>query len=290
MQKLTAVECSKLKATFRNIDALLTQFSLAGSQGYPESDKAEADRMLKKIVEQSQNIRPQVVVPFASFVRFSKADNDHLNGFANTCLDTKAALTDNGITTHLLFPGNAIDLQERPLVDDEKHFLKFYEQQPPDPHPVESPIDIATLRRTISDRITKWQEKYPSVLFRKIGSIAFAIEDLSTTLNVNFKLNTTTIEEKRVADIQINSQPLFFAFAFDFGVQTLGVSGRYRVNHPADVMPRWKFVRIVSSLYNAELYLTWSGLLRPALLRWLWQRRSNVLSNVSQQVTRFTRT
>ena len=54
-------------------------------------------------------------------------------------------------------------------------------------------------------------------------------------------------------------------------------------------MPRWKVVRIVSSLYNAELYLTWTGLVSQELLRWLWQRRANVLTNIRQQMRRFAR-
>jgi hypothetical protein len=49
---------------------------------------------------------------------------------------------------------------------------------------------------------------------------------------------------------------------------------RYRTLR-TQVLPRWKIIRIVSSLYNAEIYLTLKGLFRPTVLAWIWQRRAD---------------
>jgi UDP-MurNAc hydroxylase len=287
--ELTASECAKVRAKFGTIDALLTQFSIAGSQGYPDADRLDAKRVLEKVVEQTTILKPRFVIPFASYMRFCRVDNNHLNEFATTCLDVTQVLHQKGFDTHLLFPGNALDLDEQSMVDDEQRFVEFYGKQTPVAEPVEEPVDTAMLQSTIRERVAKWQAKYPSLLFRRMGEIVFYVRDLDTILVVNFKLNTVRVDDTRTADIEMNSQPLFFTFKFDFGVQTLGVSGRYKINHPEAVMPRWKVVRIVSSLYNAELFLTWSGLINRTMLRWVWQRKSNLLADVGQQVRRFAR-
>src|SRR5207247_3556916 len=60
------------------------------------------------------------------------------------------------------------------------------------------------------------------------------------------------IEPDSAPDLMINSQPLYFAFAFPYGVQTLGVSARYALLRN---YRNWQLHRILFSMNNAEVYL-----------------------------------
>ena len=88
--------------------------------------------------------------------------------------------------------------------------------------------------------------------------------------------------------IVINSQPLHFAFSTPFGLQSLGVSGRYRFASQIKEVPmQWKLVRIVSSLANADLFLGWRTFYDGNMVKWAWSRRRGLLGQITQQSKRF---
>lgn len=67
-------------------DVLLTQFSYAAWKGGPENRawrEAAAAEKLDNIALQARLLKPRVVIPFASFVRFDNARNTYLNDAAN---------------------------------------------------------------------------------------------------------------------------------------------------------------------------------------------------------------
>jgi hypothetical protein len=90
-------------------------------------------------------------------------------------------------------------------------------------------------------------------------------------------------------DIRIASQPLGYAFQTPFGIQTLGVSGRYQFSRNYRDVPRsWKRIRVISSLFNAGITLSVAGLFSSSMRRWVWQRRVGLISQIAQQVGRFS--
>ena len=90
-------------------------------------------------------------------------------------------------------------------------------------------------------------------------------------------------------DIELNSQPLKHAFKLPFGVQTLGVSGRYRFNKKyTDVPKTWKIFRILTSLENAEIYISFKSIFSLSIWKWAWLRKRGLLNQVKQQLNRFT--
>ena len=54
-----------------------------------QTDKLSKKEVLKKMVEHHKFLKAELTIPFASFVRFARKDNQHMNEFANTVFDAK---------------------------------------------------------------------------------------------------------------------------------------------------------------------------------------------------------
>lgn len=282
--ELSYAECTHLRRRFGDCDLLLTQFSIAGSDGVDDLLPAAGEAVLEKVLQQADALHARTVVPFASFMYFCSPDNAHLNQYLNKVVDVKRRLQDRKLRCHLLFPGSSLaDVDHINTEDDEARFTSHEQSAEKTMFPLEPAVPAAELISVIEDRIARWKMHFPSFLIGKMGTVVVWVPDLDRRLKVNFPAGTAT-ETDEPALMQIHSQPLKFAFAEPFGIQTLGVSGRYRLER---LTHQWRTVRIVSSLHNAGISLTARGLLSSSFLRWAWSRRSNVLGNVAQQYHRF---
>ena len=87
----------------------------------------------------------------------------------------------------------------------------------------------------------------------------------------------------QAADATIAPQPLLHVLANDFGLQTLGVSGRYRLARRG---LNWMLHRILFSMINAGFGLSLRKLFRPEQLAFCWARRSDILRQVSYTLRR----
>jgi hypothetical protein len=114
------------------------------------------------------------------------------------------------------------------------------------------------------------REKYSMLLLRVLRPVTIRIPDLDKT--VTFRLAKGPLEEIDNAtepDLVVNSQPLWFGFKFPFGIQTLGVSARFRLLRNFN---NWKFHRILFSLNNGGVYLRPRYLLTPEMLGYIRTR------------------
>jgi UDP-MurNAc hydroxylase len=94
---------------------------------------------------------------------------------------------------------------------------------------------------------------YPAAMLWLLRPVTVSIPDLDKT--VRFRMASGTLEEvpnSTDPDLVINSQPLWFGFKFPFGIQTLGVSARFKLLRN---YTNWKFHRILFSLNNGGIYL-----------------------------------
>ena len=89
-----------------------------------------------------------------------------------------------------------------------------------------------------------------------VDNLYIADKDLTIFLNIR-NLTAQAYPGDLVGDpdsnfdswyIRINSQPLFFAFSNSFGIQTLGVSGRYQLVGAQSVPASWRLIRILSEI------------------------------------------
>ena len=201
---------------------------------------------------------------------FSSLDNKYVNNFANSARDAAGYLRRHGQRTAVLYPG---DTYEVGAAYDSSGALAQFDQLPAvderayDPIESKTMSEIATAYESLAANM---REKYSMLLLRVLRPVTIRIPDLDKT--VTFRLAKGSLEEIDNAtepDLVINSQPLWFGFKFPFGIQTLGVSARFRLLRNFN---NWKFHRILFSLNNGGVYLRPRYLLTPEMLAYIRTR------------------
>jgi UDP-MurNAc hydroxylase len=284
--ELTRSDCGILRRRFGAFDVLFSQFSIAGFDGIVANVAAERQRILQAMCERHVWLGARVTVPIASFMYFCRPDNNHLNEHANSALDVQRAFADKGLACHLMYPGNERDVPDiQSSAGDIEQFRNFYATWPRTIDPLEKHVPLEKISAAFQKTVAAWHKAFPSMLVNRIGTIVAKCADHGTTYELDFRHGTVTASSREPM-LEINSQPLWFAFSVPFGVQTLGVSGRYRL---ARLTTQWKLVRVLSSLFNAEIYLRPRQLFSTNLLRWIIARRAGLLATLRQQLIRFSR-
>ena len=271
--RISTGECKGILNDIGHVDVLLNQFSLAAYAGFEPHEKFLPDRakqVLKNISAVHRALDAKVTIPFASFMYFSSLDNKYVNNFANSARDAAGYLRQHGQRTAVLYPG---DTYEVGAAYDSSGALAQFDQLPAvderayDPIESKTMSEIATAYESLAANM---REKYSMLLLRVLRPVTIRIPDLDKT--VTFRLAKGPLEEIDNAtepDLVINSQPLWFGFKFPFGIQTLGVSARFRLLRNFN---NWKFHRILFSLNNGGVYLRPRYLLTPAMLGYIRTR------------------
>ncbi len=289
-----------IKSNFGSPTVLYNQFSIAGCDGIESHLKSDAASVLQKMLNHHKGLNAKMTIPFASFVRFARGDNKYMNGCANTALDAKDWFQKNhcqlvlqAIDGDYLEWNDISEAASNCLAVDERGTLFFSNQT----ESASDTFDYKTIsrdevQRAIEGRLGDWQKATNTIVWRllKLESILFRVTDWNNEVwRVDFASKSISqVESTDSFDISIASQPLWQAFKMPFGIQTLGVSGRYRFAERFDDVPKsWKKIRIISSLYNSEVYLSIQSLFTLKMLGWVWSRRQGLLSQIFQQVERF---
>jgi len=278
---------------------IYNQFSIAGSDGIKAHLAADAKLVLEKLLEHHKLLNAKITIPFASFVRFARKDNQHMNEFANTVFDAKEKFDKNNAKMVIqAIGGDYLEWQNLDQDPDNawevdgqgKNFYSKQQLKANDEH-IYTIIEEEELRKAIEARVNEWHKVTSKfvIWLLKLKPIKFRILDWNDEIyELNFLTSSFSKIKGQKFDISIRSQPLYQAFKLPFGIQTLGVSGRYRLNeNHLCVPPTWKKIRILSSLYNAEIYLRMRYIFSSKTLIWLYERRQGIFSQVIQQIKRF---
>ena len=298
--ELTQHDCDIIRKAHQHFPIIFNQFSIAGFEGVLDEAKLMKQRstILEKMIAHHRFLGASFSVPFASFMYFCRSDNSELNRFRSTVFDVEAAFKAEDLAAIVMKPGGPAlewDLSRkepanRETVQEsaEEFFRDFYANESTDIDEDDPTVELGKLSEAFGKRVGRWKKETFGFLFRKLGAVTCFIRDQNKGVSLDFA-GEKIVESREItednADLLINSQPLFFAFSTPFGVQSLGVSGRYRFRQ--SIPENWKLVRIVSSLANSDLYIGTSTLLRASTYRWLWQRRRGLRSQVYQQFKRF---
>ena len=297
--ELNNVDLRIIKRKFGSPSVIYNQFSIAGSNGIKSDLESEGVSVIEKMVLHHKLLQSAITRPFASFVNFSRKDNEYMNQFANSVFDVRKEFVQNDCKLVLQAIGGRsiewLDIAKGPsnevAVNEEgmRYFSTPMERVKDEFH--YSTVSKSELKKAIEDRITEWQRVSIKGIFKylKVEPVSFKIDDWDGEIwEVDFLKASFTLRKQSKFDILISSQPLFQAFKFPFGIQTLGVSGRYQfASEYIEVPAKWKKLRIVSSLYNSEIYLHPKTFISPSVLRWFWERREGLISQVWQQFRRF---
>jgi UDP-MurNAc hydroxylase len=271
--RISVGECKGILNEVGHVDVLLNQFSLAAYAGFEPHEKYLPQRA-KQIIENVSIVHraldAKVTIPFASFMYFSSLDNKYINYFVNSARDAASYLTRHGQRAAVLYPGDSYEVG---VEHDSSDALTRFDQLPSVDERKYDPIESKTMAEIVAaydSLAANMREKYSMLLLQMLRPVTIRIPDLDKT--VVFRLSKGSLEEIDNAsepDLVINSQPLWFGFKFPFGIQTLGVSARFRLLRNFN---NWKFHRILFSLNNGGIYLRPKYLLTPEMLGYIRTR------------------
>jgi UDP-MurNAc hydroxylase len=216
-----------IKFALGHIDALFTQFSFANWVGNDADDMHGAQNKITQIRKQTAMLKPDHVIPFASFVYFCNEENKRMNAWINT----PEKIQGLGIRQiHFMYPGDVWRLQTDEAASRSavaRYSADYGKAKVIDPMPpaVEAEQLMAAARLCM-DRLA---ERY-TVQVNKLTPLTIDIKDLGKQLRfepakraVSFELNSKT-----PARMEMCSQAAWYTFNFPWGGGTLEVSGMYR--------------------------------------------------------------
>jgi UDP-MurNAc hydroxylase len=271
--RISTAECEMIRRDLRKVDVLMSQFSLAAYAGFdpPEPHlSARAAQILDNLSTVHNALKVTATIPFASFIYFSSDDNKYVNRFANTVQDAYDHLSREKQTCVVLYPGDSYQVG---APHDASMALRRYNALPTlDELPyTQSPQKrLEEIFDAYHAMVAQLHDHYPKVVLSLLGPISVRVPDLNKM--IRFRLATDVIEELSVTtppDLVINSQPLWFGFKFPFGIQTLGVSARFKLLRN---FRSWKLHRLLLSLNNGGVYLKPKYLFTPGFIAYLRSR------------------
>ena len=271
--RISSGECRGILDDIRHVDVLLNQFSIAAYAGFEPHAKylpARAKQILENVSSVHRGLDANVTIPFASFIYFSSLDNKYVNNFVNSARDAADYLSRQGQRAVVLYPGDSYEVGTD---HDSSQALARFDALPGLDERAYDPIESKTMPEIVAayDSLAEqMRDKYMMLLLRMLRPVTIRIPDLDRT--VRFRLASGSLEEidnSAEPDLVINSQPLWFGFKFPFGIQTLGVSARFRLLRNFN---NWKFHRILFSLNNGGVYLRPKYLLTNEMLGYLRTR------------------
>jgi hypothetical protein len=276
-------DCKRVLAEFGTPDVVLNQFSVAGYVAQRQRDLDRdlprcAKHKLNQLVRNHQWLEAKLTVPFASFMHFCMEDNAYLNRYANRPRDVVANMTAHGCRCYFMGLGETIGVGSRELPDMEatlaryeKEFAAAATRSEPSPR-----VELDKILKAYEKFFASLEANIPLALRRWwLGTITFHVPDLDLAIRVGAAERRFEIlpPDPDGADVVVNSQPLWFGFAFPYGFETLGSSGRSSVNQ----FRHWQAWKRASILLNLEISLKPALLLQPSNRTFLRGRLTNGL-------------
>ena len=283
-------DSNRMREDFGAPDALLKQFSIAGYGGFEDRDAylpGMAKGHLDYMIENHVDTGAKVTIPFASFVLFSTEDNRYLNDYANTPQDVVRRFEEAGAGLAVLGMGDVYDTEATTPWDSAPALARYAESSRSvsdfefDPSGLTSFDEI---KEKFDKLCAQLVERYPALVLRLLKPVTVEIPDLER--KIRFSVADGTFEEvpdSDQSDLIVNSQPLYFAFSVPFGIQTLGVSGRFRICKAGNEK-NWARHRVLFALNNAEFYLRPKHFFTATNFNYLWARRRGFASQLATRI------
>jgi UDP-MurNAc hydroxylase len=286
--ELNTADCKLLLRDLKRIDVVLNQFSIAGYTGdihYETHLPKLRERILNSLLLNHQDLKAEVTVPIASFIRFCTVDNQYINEYINTPEDVFNLFQEKGYQCSVLFPGDTLD-SERPFDSNPalEKYRRVYRENDQLPYDEPRLMNLDEIQNAFLKRAKQLQEKYPAFILKKLAPVTIYIPDLNVTVQLSlYQQRFEVLPDDAAVDVKIFSQPLHYAFDTKWGFQTLGVSGRYLIQGNKST---WKWYRAITSLNNADIYLKLRFLFTKNNLHFLRTRLKGGLNQLIYQLKR----
>lgn len=279
---VNSADCKRMRSDFGSPDILINQFSIAGYGGFEDAEvrlREMAHDHLVLMHENHRDLGAGVTIPFASFILFSCEDNAYVNPLANRPRDVLEFFAERGDDVAVLYPGDCMPVAE---AWDSSEALRRFDAEYAELDRFEFDrvvsTDIDTMRSAFEKLSTDLRSKYPGFVLHRLAPVRAWLPDLTT--GVIFHLASGDFEvggSEAEAGLIVNSQPLTFAFSTPFGVQTLGVSARFKLRGDTR---NWQRHRMLMALYNAEITMRLRDLFSLTNWRYLASRSVALVSQL----------
>ena len=232
---------------FRNkyglCDVLLTQFSYAAWKGGTENKKwreEAAHEKLQGVIRQCEILGPKVVIPFASFVRFSNELNNYLNDSANrpSTVEDQCKEKLKHCACAILQPMETLELSEIETISPRGDAVAFWDNkflEPFTPIRYSTSVPIVEINNKFLTYCNRVKKNNSSAVIKLASWLPFLeifkpveveLLDLGMTVRINVPQGSI-VPSSSAPDISLHSQSLAFIFDNSFGFDTLTVNGNF---------------------------------------------------------------
>lgn len=286
------VDCKNIIKDIGKVDILLNQFSIAGYNGHFNHDyylTQQADQILDNLVNNHKDLDAKVTIPFASNIYFCTKDNEYINYYLKTPEDVQARFIAEAMGCAILYPGDTIDTSLGSVYDNFEALEKYDTLYRKSVRTFDVPpvVPAEEIEKAFLKRHYQLKEKFPGWLLSNLKELSIFVPDLKVVIELSlYECTFNVYPSSEDYDMVIYSQPLFHCFDTVWGVQTMGVGGRYRIKSKFKI---WKWYRIVTSLNNAEMYLKFRYLFTKSNWNFIRSRLKGGLNQLLYQLKRMKR-
>jgi len=209
---------AEIKTKYPNIDIWWMQFSLAGYYGNLNDSEKLLDAQITHLNyfnKYKQIFKPEIAIPFASFVYFCREQNKVLNRF-RVPLHT---VINRNPGTQVLYMGDEVlfdNFHERSLENIEKWERDF--KRPP---LMEDPKGTV---EDLTEVVTKFADKYGAA-----GSIPFDLYDSEEYCIIDFDRRKVTCEKTQNPIAKVTLYDLTEMFKNPWGADTMNITACFEV-------------------------------------------------------------
>lgn len=225
------------------VDVLLSQFSYANWVGNPDdfaSHKEHADMKRAQLQAQIRLFRPEIYVPFASFIYFSHAENFFMNRAVNHVRDVyEFAAQELGVPTVVLYPGDRWQVGEpRDSSESIRKYELDFQRAMAEPCETATSVPLTKLQTAAHAFIRKCAHKNKRVVLNSLRPSVVHLRDLGINVELSYRHGLAE-SNKGQPDIIMASDSLLYCLSNDWGGECLAINGRYEV--PPGRNPQWFF-------------------------------------------------
>lgn len=243
-----AAAAEHLRRRAPRIDLLLSGFADMAWCGNPDQFARREEAVaqgIERLAVQCESFRPRLVVPVASFARFSRTDNAWLNQGRRSPAGVLDAPRLEALRPLIRFlaPGNTIDLEQDSAASlaacsaaAVEHWLDCWRETPP---PLPCPFDtsVAELRNAFqkySERAGASLHGLPRLLetLRALRPLALHVTDLRQTVELSFRRGFRILARDAPADVAMCSGTALYLLRAEDGFDTSYAGGCFRVTRP----------------------------------------------------------
>jgi hypothetical protein len=231
------------------VTVLLTQFSFANWIGNHADEKGEVAAKLRDLQFRVHLLKPELTIPFASFIYFCNEENNWMNEFVVTPRRV-AELDLPGV--NFMYPGDEWDSDVRTFHSVEAIEKYMHDVARPkviDPTPLAISINI--IEHAVNRTLRKAREQFGKLIIGRIRPFSIYLHDLDKVLLVNpagaCEVQETTRDTRDAARYVMCSQVAWYAFAYSWGWGAMEVSGMYLDRRLEEANPLGFYLNILST-------------------------------------------